>query len=90
MITTYWYSCTAVPVLVSVGVGWQFVVNIYKIGRGGRMFKITIGIKKCAKSTNQKVWIEVKNKSKKVRFMKQDQFSKTMLFGKMDRKINLK
>ena len=36
----------------------------------------TIGIKNFTKSTNQKVWIEVKSKCKKVRFMKQDQFGK--------------
>jgi len=50
-----------------------------------------IGIKNCMKSTNEKVWIEAKNKkSKKVRFMKQDQFDKTKYFGKIDRKSNLK
>jgi hypothetical protein len=37
----------------------------------------TIGIGNCMKSTNEKEWIEVKNKSKKVRFVKQDQFGKT-------------
>ena len=37
----------------------------------------TIGITNLMKSTNEKEWIEVMNKSKKVRFMKQDQFGKT-------------
>ena len=37
----------------------------------------TIGIANRMKSTNEKEWIEVKNKSKKVRFVKQDQFGKT-------------
>jgi len=36
-----------------------------------------IGIANRMKSTNEKEWIEVKNKSKKVRFVKQDQFGKT-------------
>ena len=36
-----------------------------------------IGISNCKKSTNEKKWIEAKNKSKKVRLMKQDQFGKT-------------
>ena len=34
----------------------------------------TIGIKNYTKLANEKEWFEVKNKSKKVRFMKQDQF----------------
>jgi hypothetical protein len=37
----------------------------------------TIGIANHMKSTNEKEWIEVKNKSKKARFVKQDQFGKT-------------
>ena len=37
----------------------------------------TIGIANRIKATNEKEWIEVKNKSKKVRFVKQDQFGKT-------------
>ena len=37
----------------------------------------TIEIANHLKSTNEKEWIEVKNKSKKVRFVKQDQFGKT-------------
>lgn len=36
-----------------------------------------IGIANCMNLTNEKEWIEVKNKSKKVRFVKQDQFGKT-------------
>ena len=35
-----------------------------------------IGIANPMKSTNEKEWIEVKNKSKKVKFVKQDQFGK--------------
>ena len=45
----------------------------------------TIGIANRMKSTNEKEWIEVKNKSKKVRFMKRDQFGKTKEFGRIDR-----
>ena len=42
------------------------------------------------KSNNEKEWIEVKKKSKIVRFMKQDQIGKTKSFGKIYRKNNLK
>jgi hypothetical protein len=55
-----------------------------------------IGIENCMKLTNEKEWIEVKNKPKKVRFVNKinlvrpSNLAGLIEFGKIDRKSNLK